>query len=252
MNKLPLLFSLSISLAVVSGISACGGGGSSGSDNSASGSSSGGSSSGGSSSGGSSSGGGTTSVPFNCESSEAFEGTTYKTEMGSVGKITRLPCEADTALAGVYQLETATPSLNITTAARKIIIDMSCEDGNAKGSINFDYTAGTVTFKGTFNGAPANTDGVADSCVDHYASPLPATLSTPDSIKALLHTWGYDPIRADDATAVGLTATDCSTEVAYSQYAEKKCNGTMSDNISVTDDTGTVHSLSSKITKTSP
>ena len=86
--------------------------------------------------------------------------------MGSVGKITRLPCEADTALAGIYQLETATPSLNITTATRKIIIDMSCEDGNAKGSINFDYTAGTVTFKGTFNGARANTDGVADSCVD--------------------------------------------------------------------------------------
>ncbi len=129
---------------------------------------------------------------------------------------------------------------------------MTCTEGSAKGTATFDYAAGTVTFSGTYK---TDTEVVVSSCTDTYATkPLGdngITISTPESINALLYKWGYDNTRPDNQATLGLT-TDCPDKVAFSQNIYQGCNGTFIENISVTDDAGTVHNISTKVTETTP
>lgn len=240
MNKVTLLLSLAISTALLSGC----GGGSSDSPTPDAGTPDAGA-------------GPTASVPFTCtdtsDTSEYPVGTNIKDERGTDSEIIdRAICWSDTGTLGTYALAEGTPNMNVTSVARSIDVDMTCTDGNAKGTATFDYSAGTVTFSGTYK---TDTEVVVTSCTDTYATkPLGdngTTISTPESITALLYTWGYDNTRPNNQATLGLT-TDCPDKIAYSQTIEQGCNGTFIENISITDGTGAVHNISTKLTKTTP
>ncbi len=138
-----------------------------------------------------------------------------------------------------YTLANGMSSMNVNRVKKVAEADMKCDDGSAKGSITYDYNAGTVTYSGVYNGKSL-------TCTDHYETRLPTTIADSDSIADLLDEWG------DDRSSQEFLRTNCPREVEESDDAETNCRGTYEENIRITDNTGKVNIVTKKVTVTAP
>ncbi len=133
----------------------------------------------------------------------------------------------------VFQLVTNISSLNIKDVQRQQSSDFSCSDGSSlKMNISSDFSSGEVITTGKHNGQ--NID-----CKSSFASLLPTTVFDRQSITALLRGWGANYATAD--------YSNCTHEIEDMNGFSKECVGEELVNYTITDDTGKIHKLTTKV-----
>lgn len=87
----------------------------------------------------------------------------------------------------------------------------------------------------------------SSSCKSRYKTVLDTTITDNKSITLLLDQWGVDLSEANKEKT-GLISTDCpQTESPNTGNESLVCNTIISNNYSITDDTGKKHSIERKL-----
>ncbi len=133
----------------------------------------------------------------------------------------------------VFQLATNISSLNIKDVQRQQSDDFSCSDGSSiKVNISSDFSSGEVITTGKHNNQDID-------CKSKFSSLLPTTVFDQQSITTLLRGWG-----ANYATA---EYSNCNHAIEDMNGFSKECVGEALVNYTITDDTGKIHKLTTKL-----
>ena len=137
----------------------------------------------------------------------------------------------------VFKLVSGISSLDIKDVQRNQSTDVSCTDGSTlKVKIYSDFSSGEVVTVGTHN-------GVGISCESEYDSVLTKNVFDQTSITNLLHPtegWG-----SDYSTAA---YSNCTHFIEDMNGFSKECTGAELVNYTITDTSGTVHKITTKVT----
>ncbi|MCK5896500.1 MAG: hypothetical protein KAG20_06825 [Cocleimonas sp.] len=133
----------------------------------------------------------------------------------------------------VFLLATGVSSVEIKDVQRNKSTDLVCKDGSTlKLKIYSDLSSGEMVTTGTNN-------GINISCKSKFDSLLPTTVFDQQSITALLDGWG-----ADYSAAV---FSNCTHQIEDMDGFSKDCSGAELVNYTLTDTTGVVHKLTTKV-----
>ncbi len=133
----------------------------------------------------------------------------------------------------VFQLVSNINSLSIKDIQREQSADFSCTDGSTiKVNISSDFSSGEVITTGKHNNQDID-------CKSGFASLLPTSVFDQPSITALLRGWGADYASAD--------YSNCNHQIEDMNGFSKDCIGEGLVNYTITDDTGKIHKLTTKL-----
>ena len=144
-----------------------------------------------------------------------------------------------------YFLINGVASLNVSKLKRDTKIVSNCKLTNSSYvntiSVHFNYNSGIVETKSD------NTVTGKSGCTSKFITPLKTTISTQESIKVLFDTWGIDVSEANKSKT-GLIETNCPQAANNQTPAEiPVCKIIMTDNFTLTDDSGKVHIITKKL-----
>ena len=182
------------------------------------------------------SGGGSSSaiVAYSCEDSKSNNGQSFEVKSGYSGDII-YNCKMKGEDFG-YSLKSGVGSLTVTDIVRVANVQESCKDGSGgSGTVTFNYKQNSVTYVGY-----SNKDGKIN-CKELYNDMgLPAVFTSKESIETLLE---FDTAESKDSPK--LVSSSCP-DWNYDEVddSSSRCSGTIVENITITDDSNTIHKLS--------
>ncbi|MCK5917531.1 MAG: hypothetical protein KAG34_03855 [Cocleimonas sp.] len=137
----------------------------------------------------------------------------------------------------VFKLKSGISSLDIKDLQRNRSTEVSCTDGSTlKVKIYADFSSGEVVTSGTHNGVSIN-------CESKYDSVLTKNVFDQASITDLLHQsrgWGTNYNTAG--------YSNCTHFIEDMNGFSKNCTGAELVNYTITDTSGTVHKMTTKVT----
>jgi hypothetical protein len=134
----------------------------------------------------------------------------------------------------VFKLANGVSSLDIKDVQRNQSTDVSCTNGSTlKVKIYSDFSSGEVKTAGTHN-------GVDITCESDFDSVLRKSVFDQTSITNLLHGWGSDYSTAG--------YSNCTHFIEDMNGFSKECTGQELVNYTITDTSGTVHKVTTKVT----
>lgn len=133
----------------------------------------------------------------------------------------------------VFQLATGKSSLNIKDVQREQSAKFTCNDGSdVRINISTDFSSGEVITTGEHNSQKID-------CESGFSSLLPTTVFDQKSITDLLQGCGTDYATAD--------YSNCNHQIEDMNGFSKDCVGEELVNYTITDDTGGIHKLTTKV-----
>jgi hypothetical protein len=159
----------------------------------------------------------------------------YTSEGGYNGKIQYITQQYQDGTSNeVFSLANGISSLNIKDVQRNQSTDVICTDGSKlKVKIYSDFSSGEVITTGMHNGESI-------SCQSKFNSVLEKVVFDQTSITNLLHKWGSDYSTAG--------YSNCTHYIEDMNGFSKECTGQELINYTITDTSGTVHKVTTKVT----